>query len=123
MFTYGGASADEIDMEDSQWGNPLWANGSSVVWQDVRTHTRQYTPFFYSSRPPYVHQFTWAPGRVSFLITDATGAVLLDWTVTTGVPVPAGQVPIINFWRFHNVPPGSPTTVRISSFSWTPLGG
>jgi hypothetical protein len=110
-------------MEASQWGNPLWANGSTVVWQNVRTHTRQFTPFFYSSRPPYVHQFTWAPGRVSFLITDATGAVLLDWTATTGVPVPAGQVPIINFWRFHNAAPGSPTTVRISSFSWTPLAG
>jgi hypothetical protein len=123
MFTYGGASNDEIDMEDSQWGNPLWANGSSVVWQDIRTHTRQFIPFFYSSHPPYVQQFTWAPGKVSFLITDATGAVLLDWTVTTGVPVPAGQMPIINFWRFHNASPGATTTVRISSFSWTPLSG
>jgi hypothetical protein len=123
MFTYGGSSVDEIDMEASRWGNPLWASGSAVVWQDVRTHTREYEAFNYSAYPPYVHQFTWSPGRISFLITDATGAVLLDWTVTSGVPTPAGQIPIINFWRFHNVAPAGLTTVRLSSFSWTPLAG
>jgi hypothetical protein len=31
-------------------------------------------------------------------------------------------VPIVNYWRFHNVRPGGVTTVRIASFTWTPPG-
>jgi hypothetical protein len=54
-------------------------------------------------------------------VTDGTGAVLHDWTVTTGVSKPATEVPIINFWRFHNAPPATVSIVRIASFSWSPL--
>jgi hypothetical protein len=119
MFTFG---ATEVDMEQSQWGNPLAPDGSAVVWQDTSTRARQYNSFRYSNHPPYVHQFTWSAGKVSFLITDATEAVLLDWTITSGVPAPSSEVPIVNYWRFHNVRPGGVTTVRIASFTWTPLG-
>jgi hypothetical protein len=119
MFTFGGGT--EVDMERSQWGNQLSTSGSAAVWQDVRNPDRAFRTFNYSNHPPYVHQLTWSPGKIGFMITDATGAVLLDWTVTAGVPTPYREVPIINYWRFHGVAPSGVTTVRISSFTWTPL--
>jgi hypothetical protein len=124
LFTFGGTGpyGDEVDIESSQWGNPLSMDGSAAVWQSTFTHATQFTTFDYSSHPPYVAQFTWSPGKVSFLITDATGAVLLDWAAVGGVPTSSGEVPVINYWRFHGVPPDAVRSVRISSFTWTPLG-
>lgn len=123
MFTYGGSgpSITEIDLEPSHWGNVLWPNGSAVVWQNAITRTRASSLFNYSNHPPYVNQFTWARGSVHFQVTDSTGATLFDWTVTKGVPRPSTEVPVINFWRFHNVPPSRVTTVRISNFTYAPL--
>ena len=63
-------------------------------------------------------QFTWQPGKVKYLITDATGAVLFDQTVTAGVPVPSVEVPIINYWRFENQAPAAPKSMRIRSFQF-----
>lgn len=124
MFSFGGTGpyADEIDLEASRWGNPLAPSGSAAVWQNLRTDAKAFTSFAYSDRPPYVHQFKWSPGRVEFRVTDAGGTVLLDWTVTGGVPKPSSEVPIINYWRFHGVPPQDATTVRLASFTWSPLG-
>jgi len=123
MFTVAGTGplADEIDIEHSQWGNPLASNGSAAVWQDASVHANQSNTFTFSSHPPYVNQFTWSPGRASFLITDATGALLLNWTAVSGVPKPTDEVPVVNLWRFHGVAPSSGATVRLSSFTWTPL--
>ena len=124
MFTFGGSgpSITEIDLEPSHWGNLAWPNGSAAVWQNATTRAHESRIFNYSNHPPYVNQFTWSPGKVVYRVTDATGATLFDWTVTAGVPRPAAEVPIINWWRFHNAPPAGVSTVRISSFSWTPLG-
>lgn len=124
MFNFGGTGpyADEIDLEASRWGNLLAPSGSAAVWQNLRTQAKAFTSFAYSDRPPYVHQFKWSQGRVEFLVTDAAGTVLLDWTVTAGVPKPSSEVPIINYWRFHGVPPSDATTVRLASFTWSPLG-
>lgn len=124
MFTFApaGALADEIDMEVSRWGNPLSTSGSAAVWQTSSTRASEFTTFNYSDRPPYIHQFTWSPGEIRFLITDATGTVLLDWTVVDTVPTPSSEVPSINYWRFHNVAPTGASTVRIAHFTWSPLG-
>lgn len=124
MFTFGGSgpSITEIDLEPSHWGNLAWPNGSAAVWQNATTRAHESRIFNYSNHPPYVNQFTWSPGKVVYRVTDATGATLFDWTVTAGVPRPSTEVPIINFWRFHNAPPAGVSTVRLSSFSWTPLG-
>ncbi|QEC46194.1 hypothetical protein FSW04_00490 [Baekduia soli] len=124
MFTYGGASPsnNEIDIEPSHWGNAGWPTGSATVWQDATAGLSQAKTFAYSSRPPYVNQFTWEPGRIRYLITDAAGATLLDWTVTRGVPVPSTEVPVINYWRFENAPPAGVRSMRLSSFAWVPPG-
>jgi hypothetical protein len=124
MFTYGGASPsnNEIDIEPSHWGDMSNPTGSATVWQNANTGRSEERDFNYSSRPPYVNQFTWSPGRIDYLITDATHATLLAWTVTTGVPTPSTEVPIINYWRYQNVAPAGVRTMRISSFAWAPLG-
>ncbi len=124
MFTYGGASPsnNEIDIEASHWGDLSWPSGSATVWQDANACRHRVTSFPYSHRPPYVNQFTWAPGRVSYLVTDATGATLFRWTVRTGVPTPSSEVPRINYWLSSSKPPGRARSIRISSFKWIPLG-
>jgi hypothetical protein len=124
MFTYGGTSPsnNEIDIEPSHWGDMSNPTGSVTVWQNANAGLSEGRDFNYSSHPPYVNQFTWSPGRIDYLITDATGATLLAWTVTTGVPKPSTEVPIINYWRYQNVAPAGVRTMRISSFTWAPLG-
>jgi hypothetical protein len=124
MFTYGGPAPriNEIDIETSHWGNFSWPTGSGAVRQNTNGGGHDSRVFNYSNQPPYVNQFTWAPGRVSFLVTDATGATLLSWTATNGVPKPSIEVPIINYWRFNNVAPAGVRTIHISSFTWAPLG-
>lgn len=122
MFTYGGGdpSNNELDIEASHWGNRSWPSGSATVWQNAATGRRQSAGFAYSDKPPYVNQFTWLPGGIRYLVTDATGATLLDWTTTGGVPAPSSEVPVINYWRSENVPPEGPRSMRISSFAWAP---
>ena len=92
------------------------------MWQNANANGSEERGFSYSSHPPYVNQFTWSPGRIDYLITDATGATLLAWTVTIGVPTPSTEVPVINYWRFNNVAPAGVRTMRITSFAWAPLG-
>ena len=124
MFTYGGASPsnNEIDLEPSHWGNLAWPTGSATVWQDADAGVSQSKTFNYTNRPPYVHQFTWLPGKVAYLVTDAAGTTLLSWTVTSGVPTPSSEVPMINYWRFDNSPPAAARSMRLSSFTWMPPG-
>jgi hypothetical protein len=124
MFTYGGSSPsnNELDIEASHWGDLSWPTGSATVWQDADAWRQHVRSFPYSDRPPYVNQFTWAPGKVSYLVTDATGATLFRWTVTRGVPTPSSEVPRINYWRTPGEPPTSARSMRISSFTWIPLG-
>ena len=124
MFTYGGSSPsnNEIDIEPSHWGNFSWPTGSATVWQDADAGRNASRSFGYSNRPPYVNQFRWEPGKITYLVTDATGATLLRWTLTSGVPTPSAEVPMINYWRYENAPPAAVRSMRISSFTWIPLG-
>jgi hypothetical protein len=120
MFTYGGSSPsnNEIDIEPSHWGHLGWPTGSATVWQDAAAGRSQSKTFDYSARPPYVNQFTWTPGAISYLVTDATGATLFRWTTTSGVPTASSEVPMVNYWRFDDVPPAGVRSMRLSSFSW-----
>jgi hypothetical protein len=124
LFTYtdSGPSHNEIDIESSHWGHLSSPTGSVTVWQNADLGLSEQRNFDYSNRPPYVNQFTWAPGSIRFVVTDATGRTLFDSTIDTGVPVPSTEVPVINYWRFDNVAPVGVRTIRISSFTWAPLG-
>lgn len=125
LFTYGGSSPsnNEIDIEASHWGHPAWPSGSVTVWQDAAANRSRSVSFKYSNRPPYANQFTWEPGKVRYLVTDAAGAVLLDRVVTRGVPTPSTEVPVINYWRYGKARPRGERSMRISSFTWIPPGG
>jgi hypothetical protein len=124
MFTYGGSSPsnNEIDIEASHWGNLAWPSGSATVWQDAGADLSQSKSFEYSGRPPYVNQFRWEPGRITYLITDAAGVTLFQWIVTRDVPTPSSEVPMINYWRYDGVAPAAARSMRVSSFTWLPLG-
>ena len=124
MFTYAGLDPhiNTIEIDSSRWGELSWTSGGVSVQEGMNGVPHDSTDFEYSNQPPYVNEFTWAPGSVTFLVTDATGATLLNWTATTAVPTPSAGAPIINYWRFHNVPPAATHTIAISSFTWVPLG-
>ena len=116
------SSNNEIDIEPSHWGDLSWPTGSVTVWQNADLGLSEQRKFDYSNHPPYVNEFTWAPGSIRFVVTDATGRTLFDSTIDKGVPVPSTEVPVINYWRFDNVAPVAVRTMRISSFTWAPLG-
>ena len=123
MFTYDDDAApshNEIDIEPSPWGNLAWDDGSVTVWQDADRDVSQSRPFNYSNKPPYVNQFTRSPRSIHWKITDAAGAILLDWTTTSGVPTPKNEVPIISYWRFEDKAPAGVRSMRIGHFSWAP---
>ncbi|HEX6025665.1 MAG TPA: glycoside hydrolase family 16 protein [Solirubrobacter sp.] len=122
MFTYGGdaPSHNEIDFEPSHWGNTAWPGGSATVWQDADAGRNRSRTFDYSGPPPYLHQFTWAPGRIDYLVRNGEGDKLLDWTVTEGVPRPSSEVPRINYWRHQGEAPASVRSMRLKSFTWEP---
>ena len=122
MFTYGGPSPsnNEIDFEPSHWGRLAWPGGSATVWQDAAGNQSISKTFDYTNRPPYVHEFTWTPGAIHYVVTDGAGKPLLDWTTTSGVPVPSTEVPVVNYWRYENSPPAGQRSMRIASFSWAP---
>jgi hypothetical protein len=124
LFTYGGdaRSHNEIDFEPSHWGNPAWPGGSATVWQDAAADRKHGRTFDYTGPPPYVHEFTWTPVRIHYIVRDGEGATLLDWTVRAGVPTPSSEVPRINYWRHQGVAPASVRSMRIASFNWQPPG-
>jgi hypothetical protein len=124
MFTYGGPppSNNEIDIEPSHWGRLSRRTGSATVWQDARAGVSETRDFAYSPTPPYLNQFTWAPGKVTYRISDGAGATLLDWVVTGGVPTPSTESVRINYWRFKGRPAAGTRSVRLASFRWLPLG-
>ena len=125
MFTYGGPepSHNEIDIEASSWAAPAGPAGSATIWQDAEGNLSRSASFPYTNHPPYRNQFTWAPGSVSYRITDATGALLLDWTDRSGTPTPSTETPAINFWRCCHAPDLTrPHSVRLRSFTFAPPG-
>lgn len=124
LFTYGGPapSNNEIDIEASHWGNLAWPTGSATTWLDANAGLRNSQPFSYAGPPPYLNQFTWSPGSIHWLVLDATGATVFDWTTTTDVPVPSTETPYINYWRYAGVAPAGPKSMRLSSFTWLPPG-
>jgi hypothetical protein len=123
MFTYGARhpSNNEIDFEAARWGHRASPSGSATVWQDAEANRRRTRGFRYTRRPPYAHTFTWRPGRIDYGVSDGTGARLLDWSVTAGVPRPARELARINYWRFEGAPPAGERSVRLQSFAWQPL--
>ena len=59
---------------------------------------------------------------MTYRVTDATGTDLSDWVVTSGMPVPSVEMPVINHRRFGNRAPAAPKSGRIASFTFTPVG-
>ena len=67
------------------------------MWQNAELGLSEQRSFGYSDRPPYVNRFTWSPGSIRFLVSDATGTTPFRWTISEVVPVPSTEVPVINY--------------------------
>src|SRR4029078_2690422 len=78
LFTYAddrSRAHNEIDIEVAKWGQRRDPTNAQFVLQPyrLRGHTQRIT---LPPRPPYTMWFDWTPGRISWGITDATGALL-----------------------------------------------
>ena len=77
LFTYAddrSRAHNEIDIEVAKWGQRRDPTNAQFVLQPyrLRGHTQRIT---LPPRPPYTMWFDWTPGRISWGITDATGAL------------------------------------------------
>ena len=118
LFTYAddrSRAHNEIDIEVAKWGQRRDPTNAQFVLQPyrLRGHTQRIT---LPPRPPYTMWFDWTPGRISWGITDATGALLKASSRPT-VFTPAGELVHLNLWLAEGHPPAGPTAVEIGSFT------
>jgi hypothetical protein len=123
FFVYG--MGGEQDVEFARWGDPLATTpGSWVTW---RKHTRLDFDFYaVSPAAPYTILIDWRIGATRFSIRDATGATLLDRTVSSSAPGRQAR-PHISYWVYpgegRNRSPFTPATIHppviLQSFSYT----
>jgi hypothetical protein len=128
MFTwdYGGASQNhrEMDIEVSQWGDPISKNAQYVV-----------QPFFIPENASrfmlpggvMTHSFRWEPGRVSFkTVREAAPGgrtrPVAEHVFTSGVPTPGMETLRMNLYVFAGAknPPQNGTEVVVEKFEYLP---
>jgi SdrD B-like domain len=114
----------EIDIEVARWGNPGDPTNAQFVVQpsDITGHLRRFTQPFGG---PTTLQFTWAPGRIDYLVRS--GAVTIEsWRfVGPDVPIPGGENARMNLWQHQGLAPsnGKPLEVVFTGFDYcTPSG-
>ncbi len=89
IFTWDYSAANEnyaeIDIEISQWGDPVNKNAQYVIQPfNVPTNVVRF-----SNPPgPVTHSFQWQAGRVSFRSARPSGATIAEHDFTSGVPRP-----------------------------------
>jgi len=128
MYTWDDSGADsnhrELDIEISQWGDPLSKNAQYVVQP-------YYVPAnvarFKAPSGPLTYSFRWEPGRVSFRTVRGSSAskesrVVAERVFVSGVPIPGGEVVHLNFYIFGTAPepPRNETEVVIEKFEYLP---
>jgi hypothetical protein len=105
MFTWddpeGGQSHREMDIELSQWGDPMAKNAQFVV----QPYFVAANVFRFDSAPvPISYSFHWEPGSATFKAIERAGTVpgraLAEHVFTSGVPSPAGETVHINLYNY-----------------------
>lgn len=132
MFVYDPTSPTprrELDLEVGLFGHPVGAQNGQFVVQPYYAPNHMIRYKLDAAARQSVHQFVWAPGRVTF--STYTGAVpnprnrVATFTYTgPDVPASDGMLPITNLWLYQSKAPSRPTTteVVISSFTFIPAG-
>jgi hypothetical protein len=109
----GGAYNREMDIEFSKWGSASSPTNAQYVVQPWWRHGNLFS--FRQPAGSTTHQFTWAPGRVTF--SGPAGS----WTYTgPDVPVPGSEDVRINAWLYNGKAPAASVTLVVSSFTFTP---
>ncbi len=114
----------EIDIEIARWGSTTDPTNAQFVVQPYGTagHLRRFTQ---PAGGPSTLEFTWAPGRIDYLVRQ--GTVIVDsWTyVAPDVPLPGGETVRMNLWQYQGLAPsnGQPLEIVFSNFDYcTPSG-
>jgi hypothetical protein len=105
MFTWddpeGGQSHREMDIELSQWGDPLARNAQFVI-QPYLVAANVFR--FYSPSVPITYSLRWEPGSATFRAMEpagqGSGRMLAEHVFTSGVPSPAGEAVHINLYPY-----------------------
>jgi hypothetical protein len=128
MYTWDDSGADpnhrELDIEISQWGDPLSKNAQYVVQP-------YYVPAnvarFKAPSGPLTYSFRWEPGRVSFRTVRGSATtkhtpVVAERAFVSGVPKPGGEVVHLNLYIFGSAPepPRNEVEVVIEKFEYLP---
>ena len=112
----------EIDIELARWGRVSGPTNAQYVVQPSG-HAGNVRNFFQPDLPSSIHEFTWAPNRVSFRSAAADGSQIASWSYSgRDVPRNGNERTRVNLWLDGGAPPkdGNAVEVVLSGFSFTP---
>ncbi len=109
----------EIDIEIARWGSATDPTNAQFVVQPYGNpgHLLRYS---HPSGGPSTLEFTWAPGRIDYLVRQGE-AVVDSWSyVASDVPVPGGETVRMNLWQYQGLAPanGQPVELVFSNFDY-----
>ena len=111
----------EIDIEFARWGSASDPTNAQYVVQpwDGAGHTAR---FVQATSDRSVHRFTWRPGRIDWLSTDANGQIHSYMYTGSDVPPSGDERVRLNLWLFQGAAPtdGQPVEIVVESFAFTP---
>jgi hypothetical protein len=123
MFTYdqmeSGQNHREIDIELSQWGDPLSKNSQFAI-QPYYVPANVFR--FNSPRAALTQSFRWEPARVSFRSQRASNEHIAEHVFTSGIPTPGGERVHLNLYTFgkSRTPQTNGIEVVIEKFEYLP---
>lgn len=114
----------EIDIEVARWGSTADLTKAQFVVQPYG-NPGNLRRFSQPAGGPSTLEFTWAPGRVDFLVRQGK-TTIESWTyVGQDIPAPGGEAARMNLWQHQGLPPanGQSVDVVFSNFTYcTPSG-
>ncbi|WP_263356741.1 LamG domain-containing protein [Acidicapsa ligni] len=121
LFTQDSDGAD-MDIELSRWGNALNRNADYVVQP---YYIPENTVHFEIPAGPTTHVLRWEPGRAtfrSFAGVSTAHSKIIEHVFKSGVPVPANETLLIDFYDAHHPQSGlqHPVEVVVQNFEYLP---
>jgi hypothetical protein len=127
MFTWdepeGGQSHREMDIELSQWGDPMAKNAQFVI-QPYLVAANVFR--FVSTSAPIAYSLRWEPGSGTFRTIqragEGPGRILAEHVFTSGVPSPGGETVHINLYTYgkSRIPQQQGVEVVMEKFEFLP---
>jgi hypothetical protein len=114
-----GQNHREIDIELSQWGDPVSKNSQFAI-QPFYVPANVFR--FNSPAGAMTHSFRWEPSRVSFKSHRAANELLAQHVFSSGIPAPGGERVHLNLYTFgkSRTPQQNGIEVVIEKFEYLP---